>query len=137
MNVTSLLIGIRLIKQGLHKQAEGWELFEKAMMSAGTHQLGHLLHAVESGIKTEVAIKVEPGTSGASADTPEPKSIHTLDGKYKYVCPICLDYETKSRNAMRAHIREVHMYEVLRCSLCDFTAYNEDTISKYECTKHI
>ena len=88
------LIGIRLIKQGLHKQAEGWELFEKAMMSAGAYQLGHLLHAVEASVKTEVAVKVEQGTSAASADTIEPKSIHTLDGKYKYACLICLDCET-------------------------------------------
>ena len=110
-------------------QANGWSLLEHVAKSAGSGQFCSLVNSVQSAFSM-------PNNSGKDTSNLEPVTKRKSNGKYYYRCPVCTAAPKVTKNAMRAHIRQKHSGVVLKCDLCNFTAYNDDILSKHHRTKH-
>jgi hypothetical protein len=72
-------------------------------------------------------VKAEPGVIY------EPITVRFGPKKYEYKCPLCaVPRTTRSKNAMRGHIAEIHTGTPLLCVMCDFSCYNPDWMAQHE-----
>lgn len=144
-----------MIRGATQRLDQGYALLEAACKNANAAVLPGILRAAQGhlqkggpSVKPEVHVKVEEGEdAGEGAQqldralepikvepgcSYEPITVKIPGGGYQYKCPLCpADIITKSKNGMRAHIREIHTGEVLLCEMCDFSTYNPDSLSKH------
>ena len=126
--------------------AEGWANFEKTCSEAGVGELPHLLRHVKTAttptptgtpttqMKIEGEEEEEEAMDTQQSGEIRDKPIHvTVGGKTKfYRCPNCDITPKTSKNGMDSHIRAVHTKKALVCSLCPFSTYNMDSLTRHE-----
>ena len=159
-----VLLAVRSIHQVQQMVADGWGLFEEAMVESGLGDLPNILWALKTTLTRPPRTPALPGdvkmedmpppltpspkleAAGSRATTPLAMTLCSLNlrrrkgGKvtYKYGCPIsgCEHPVMASKHSMDAHIRENQTLEPHLCTFCNFTSFNFDSVMKHKRKQH-
>ena len=139
---------MRLIRQGLETQFQGWAMLESGCRNTPLHDLPGLMKKIQDEMVSKPAPATLPVPEAAEAEVKQevkmeesgdmqPIPIKLAPNKYQYRCPACVpEYITATKNAMRGHINAQHLKQPLLCMVCNWSCFNPDRLAAHYKKKH-